>query len=384
MKVTLGNLALEKYYPHSPVHHAGAHEPGTEAMDAAVEAGTPPDPLISKAGLKSLTPATEPLQRAPIPHDATRAAEVAAATKAVSQKDMSHSTDDMPAAAPAGRVTLQHDTRMQDASEAIAAGAVQHAAPEQVIANMQAAQSTQPGAQHNAQGHAGDEADDQAQHLMQASRQPEGADHATADTVMQEASQPSHAQQAALVCADTCMQDAVDAADGGNNNSHCADPGMQDASQPDEGTQRSTRATDKIMGVQSAAQTPLGQEDCMPTQEDALSADMTDLQPVNRVTRQACMAPEAAAALRYNAMQSEAFMAGVGGDLAPHKTMRPSSAGTVMVDLQPTPLAAETLARSASAPLLSKGSSDAIPRETVAPVEQRTAVPEGGNEPGAN
>ena len=101
-----------------------------------------------------------------------------------------------------------------------------HAAPEQVILDMQAVSEEQQGAHHDAQGLLAGVAEGEMRHLMQASKQPEEAEHTTADMLMQEASQPPHAQPAAPVCADTCMQDAVDSADGGTDNTHCADSGI--------------------------------------------------------------------------------------------------------------------------------------------------------------
>ena len=274
---------------------------------------------------------------------------------------------------------------MQDASEATAADAIQHAAPEKVISNMQAICAKQQGAHHDAQGHLGGEAEGQTQHLAQDSRQPEAAEHPTADTLMHEASQPPHAQQAAPACADTCMQDTVDTAAGGTDNTHCADPSMQDESQLDEEPQQhSTRANVKIAVVHTAAEAPLVQQECMPMHETAMSVDMMGPQPVNKGAEQDPIVSVAAAALHCNAMQPEVIMPGAGADSAPQEIMRPSSAGTAMGDLQLAPIASDTLARSASAPLLSKDRLEAAPTEAIASEEQHAAVPEGGHVPGAN
>ena len=204
------------------------------------------------------------------------------------------------------------------------------------------------------------------QHLMQASRQPAGAEYATADMLMQEALQPPHAQPPAPVCADTCMQDAVDSADGGTDSTLCADAGRRDASQPDEEPQQhSIRAI--VEDVHIAVEAPSDQQECMPMHEATLSVDMVRLQPASTGTEQAPKAPVAA-------------------DSARQEIMRPSSAGMAMGDMQLAPLgaAAETLARSASAPLLSKDCVEAAPIETTASEEQHAAAPEGGHDPGAN
>ena len=354
-----------------------------DAMNTAAEAGTPPDLPCIDTGPQGMATVAQPLQEAPTPQDVTHAAEEANATRASSQNDMAHSADDMPAA-PAGGMTLQPDAVMQDASEAIAADAVQAAAPEVVIPNMQTVSQKLQGAHHDAQGHSGSEAEGQVQHLMQASRQPEGAERAMADMLMQEASQPPHAQQAAPICADTCMQDAAYAADGGINNTHCADLAMHNTSQLDEAPQQhSTRAQIDVVDVHTAAEASVGQQECMPMHEAALSAGTVGLQPASRGADQAPVDPVAAAALQANATQSEAIMPGMGADSAPDELMRPSSAGIVTSEMQLAPVAPETLARSASAPLLSKDCPEAIPAETatVVPVEEHVAVPEGGYEP---
>ena len=368
----------------APVAESLQRDPSPQDVPhAAAQAKTPPDFTTNSTAPKGTAPSAELLQRDPSPQDITHAAEEADGMRAVLQEDLSYSTEDKPAAASTGGTTLQHDTMMQDASEATAAGAVQHAAPEQVILNMQAVCEKQQGAHHDAQGHAGGEGERQMQHLMQAGRQPVGTENATADTLMQEASQPPHAQQAAPVCTDTCMQDTVDTADGGTDNAYCADPSMQDASQPDdEPQQHSTRAV--VEDVHITEEPPLGQQECMPMHEAALSADIMGLQSANRGAEEAPMAPVAAAALQCNAMQSEVIVPGMSAESAPQDAMRPSSAGTVMADMQLAPVAAETLARSASAPLLSKDCVEAASTETIASEEQHAATHEGGHDPGAN
>ena len=354
-------------------------------MDAAAEAETPPDLPNNSTGPKGACPAAGSLQRGSSPEDVTHAAKGADVPRASSQKDMPHSAEDMPAAALGGGTTLQHDTIMQDASEATAADAIQHAASEQVIHNMQIVHGKQQSAHHDVQGCTRGEAEGQMQHLMQASMQPVGAVHANADTLMQEASQPSDAQQAAPVCVDACMQNAVDSADGGTDNTHCADPGMQDASQrDDEPQQHNTRAHVDIVDVHTAAEAPSGPQESMPMHEAALSVDMMGLQPASRGAEQVPMPPEASAALQCNVVQSEVMMPGVGADSAPQDIMRPSSAGTTMSDTQLAPVGAETLARSASAPLLSKDCVEAALTEAIASEEQHAAAPEGGHDPGAN
>ena len=354
-------------------------------MDATAEAGTPPALPTNETGPKGTDPSAESLQKDSSPQDVTHAAEEADATRAAFQTDLSHSAEDMPAAAPDGGRTLQHDTIMQDASEATAAGAIQHAATEQVILNMQTVCEKQQGAHHDAQGHTGGEAEGKTQRLAQASRQPEGGIHATADTLMQEASQPPHVQQAALVCVDACMQDEVGTADGGTDNTHGADSGIQHNTQPNEELQQhSTRANVKIAAVHSAAEAPAGQQQCMHMQQEALSVDMMGPQPANESAEQEPIVSIAAAALQCDAVQSEVIMPGMGADSAPHDIMRPSSVGTAMGDMRLAPTAAETLARSASAPLLSKDCMEAAPTETIASEEQHAAAPEGGYDPGAN
>ena len=249
---------------------------------------------------------------------------------------------------------------MQNASEATAADAIQQTAPEQVIPNMQAVCKKQQGPHHDAHGRSGSDASGQIQHLMQASRQPAGAEYAVADTLMQEALQPPHPQLAAPVCADTCMQDTVVTADGGTDNTHCADPSMQDASQPDkEPQQHSARAI--IEDEHISAEAPSGQHECMLMHEAAMSVDMMGSQPASRGAEQRPMGPVAAAAVQCDAMQSEIIMPGMGAESAPQEIMRPSSAGTSMGDMQLAPMESETLARSASAPLLSKDCVEAAP-----------------------
>ena len=324
---------------------------------AAAEAKTPPDFIINSTAPKGTAPSAKLLQRHPSPQDVTHAAEEADGMRAVLQEDLSYSAEDKPAAAYTGGTTLQHDTMMQDASEATAADAIQHGAPEQVIPNMQAICEKQQGAHHEAQGRSGGEVAGQMQHLMQASRQPAGAEYATADMLMQEALQPPHAQPPAPVCADTCMQDAVDSADGGTDSTLCADAGRRDASQPDEEPQQhSIRAI--VEDVHIAVEAPSDQQECMPMHEATLSVDMVRLQPASTGTEQAPKAPvAAAAALQCDAMHSEVIMPGMGADSAPQEIMRPSSAGMAMGDMQLAPLgaAAETLARSASAPTAEQG-----------------------------
>ena len=348
-------------------------------MDAAAEAETPPDLPNNNTGPKGAAPAAESLGRDPSPQGVTHAVEEADVTRATSLEDLPHSAKDMLAAALGGGTTLQHDTAMQDASEAIAADAIQHVATEKVAPNMQAVHEKQQGAQHDAQGCTGGEADGQTQRVAQASRQPEGGIHAAADTLMQEASQPPHTQQAAQVCADTCMQDAVESADKGTDNTHSADLSMQDASQLDEEPQQHTRTI--IEDAHNAVEAPSGQQECMPIHEAALSADMMGQQPASRGAEQAPMATVAAATLQRNEMQSEVIMPGMGADSAPQDIMRPSSAGAAMDDMQLAGVAAETLARSASAPLLSKECVQAAPTEAIVSEEQ---PPEGGHDPEAN